>query len=214
MKRSFLFQKYSKLLIAVHLKLDYMNLKIKFLILTILIIGVVFTGLFTASMTQNFIFTSDLRVEGVEKNDNTSILHVFDGQTFLGAIYLRIEPQIVGLQQNWVMLSFSLFYNQTELDSVKIRFSGGNGHVSVYREATSYTWEHQFHTEGGDAVLDVPDLGWFGQSTATLDFILFPHDATNLVVDMQLSMHRTTPLQLTSLKAQVHIDAPIPQVNA
>jgi hypothetical protein len=131
----------------------------------------------------------------------------------LGAIYLRIGE---GSQSgsNYLMVSFSLFYNQTELDSVKIRFSGGNGHVSVYREATSYTWEHKFTTEGGDAVLDVPDLVWFGQSTTTLDFILLPFDATNLYLDMQLSMHRTTPLQLTSLKAHVLIDMPIPQANS
>ena len=195
------------------LKVDHMNQKIKFLIPTFLIIVVVFAGLATASMTQNFIFTSNLRVEEVEKNDNTSILYVFDGETFLGEIFFSIEPEQGELKQNQMTISFSLFYNQTELDSVKIRFSGGNSVISVYREATSYDWKHQFHTEGGDAVLDVPDLGWFGESTTRLDFILFPMDATNLYLEMQLSMHRTTPLQLTSLKAQVNIDATIPQVN-
>lgn len=188
-----------------------MNQKIKFLILIILITGVVFAGLFTVSMTQNFIFTSNLRVEEIEKNDNTYILHVFDGQTFLGAIYFRIEPQIVGLHQKWMTISFSLFYNQTELDSAEIRFSGGNNVISVYREATSYNWEHQFHTEDGDVVLDVPDLGWFGQSTASMNFILFPIDANSLYLTMDLSMHRTTPLQLTSLKAHVYVDVPIPK---
>ena len=63
-------------------------------------------------------------------------------------------------------------------------------------------------------VFEVQDLGWYGQSTATLDFIVLPLDATNLYLDMELSIHRTTFLQLTSLKAQIHIDAPIPQVNA
>jgi hypothetical protein len=57
-----------------------MNQKIKFSIITILIISIVFAGLFTASMTQKYIFTSNLRVEEAEKQDNTSSLHVFDGQ--------------------------------------------------------------------------------------------------------------------------------------
>lgn len=64
-----------------------MNQKIKFLIPTFLIIVVVFAGLATASMTQNFIFTSDLKLEEVEKIDNTSIWHVFYGRTFLGDIF-------------------------------------------------------------------------------------------------------------------------------
>jgi hypothetical protein len=191
-----------------------MNQKIKFLIPTILIIAVILAGLFTASMTQNFPFTSDLRVVELEEYDNIYILNVFDGETFLGEIYFRIEPSPSGLHQNRMTISLSLFYNQTELDSVKIRFSGGNSVISVYKEATSYNWKYQFHTEGGDVVLDVPYLDWFGQSTARLDFILFPVDATDLYLDMQLAMHRTTPLQLTSLKAQVFIDATIPQVNA
>jgi hypothetical protein len=111
-------------------------------------------------------------------------------------------------------ISLSLFYNQTELDSIAVRFSAGGNIVSIFEEATSYTWKHQFHTEGSNVVFEVPDLGWFGQSTTKLDFILFPMDSNNLYLDMQLSMHRTTPLQLTSLKAQVHIEATTPQVNA
>jgi hypothetical protein len=91
-----------------------------------------------------------------------------------------------------------------------LKFSGGNNVVSVYREASSYDWRYQFHTEGGDVIFEVPDLDWFGQSTTRLDFILFPFDTTNLYLSIQVSMHRTAPLQLTSLKAEVFIDAPIP----
>lgn len=190
-----------------------MEQKIKFLIITITIICIVIAGLFAASISQTFLFTSNARVVEGENNEDTSIWNVFDGETYLGEIGFRIEPSPSGLKQNPMTISLSLFYNQTELDSVKIRLSGGNSVISVYKEASSYEWDYQFHMEGGDVLFEVPNLDWFGQSTTTLDFILFPFDATNLYLDMEISMHRTTLLQLTSLKAQVFIDAPIPQMN-
>jgi hypothetical protein len=199
-------------------KIDYMNQKIKLLTLfalIILIIGIVVVGLFAVSFTQNFIFSSDLRVVENERDDVSSHLTVYDGETMLGNIYFIIEPGTAdGLEQNRITISLSLFYNQTELDSIAVRFSASGNIVSIFKEATSYTWKYEFHTKGSDVIFEVPDLGWFGQSTTKLDFILFPMDANNLDLDMQLSMHRTTPLQLTSLKAQVHIEATIPQVNA
>jgi hypothetical protein len=190
-----------------------MEQKIKFLIITITIIVMVLAGLLAVSASQTFLFTSYARVEEMENNEDASSWNVFDGETYLGEIYFRIEPSLSGLQQNQMTISFSLFYNQTELDSIKLRFSGGNSVISVYKEASSYDWDYQFQKEGKDAIFEVSDLDWFGQSTATLDFILFPFDATNLYLDMELSMHRATPLQLTSLRAQVFIDVPIPQRN-
>jgi len=170
-------------------------------------------GIFTASISQTFLFTSYAIVEEDENNEDMSIWHVFDGDTYLGEIYFRMEPSPSGIQQNQMTISLTLFYNQTELDSVKIRFSGGNSAISVYKEASSYEWDYQFNMEGGDVLFEVPDLDWFGQSTTRLDFILLPFDATNLYLNMELSMHRTTPIQLTSLKAQVFIDVPIPEMN-
>jgi hypothetical protein len=190
-----------------------MDQKIKFLIATIIIIGVVLSGLLTASISQIFLFTSYARIVDVENNEDATIWNVFDGETYLGEIYFRIEPSSSGLQENQMTISFILFYNQTELDSIKIRFSGENNVISVYKEASSYDWDYQFRMEGDDVIFEVPDLDWFGQSTTKLDFILFSFDATNLHLDMELSMHRTTPLQLTSLKAQVFSAVPIPQMN-
>lgn len=190
-----------------------MDQKMKFLIVTICVIGIVMAGLFTASISQTFLFTSYAIVEEDENNEDMSIWHVFDGDTYLGEIDFRMEPSPSGLQQNQMTISLTLFYNQTELDSVKIRFSGGNSAISVYKEASSYEWDYQFNMEGGDVLFEVPDLDWFGQSTTRLDFILLPFDATNLYLNMELSMHRTTPIQLTSLKAQVFIDVPIPEMN-
>jgi hypothetical protein len=190
-----------------------MDQKIKFLIATIIIIGVVLSGLLTASISQIFLFTSYARIVDVENNEDATIWNVFDGETYLGEIYFRIEPSSSGLQENQMTISFILFYNQTELDSIKIRLSGENNVISVYKEASSYDWDYQFRMEGDDVIFEVPDLDWFGQSTTKLDFILFSFDATNLHLDMELSMHRTTPLQLTSLKAQVFSAVPIPQMN-
>jgi len=188
-----------------------MDQKIKFLIITITIIGLVLAGLLATSMSQNFLFTSYARIEEVENNENASIWKVFDGETYIGEIYFRIEPSVSGLQQNQMTISFTTFYNQTELDSIKLRFSGGNSVISVYKEASSYDWDYEFLMKDGDVSFEVPDLYWYGQSTTTLDFILVPFDATNIYLNMALSMHRTTPLQLTSLKAYVNVDAPIPK---
>ena len=190
-----------------------MDQRIKFLVITITIIGAVLAGLLAASMSQNFLFTSYARVTEGENQDDGIIWNVFDEETYMGEVFFRIEPNPNGLQQNQMTISSSLFYNQTELDSIKIRFSGGNSVISVYKEAASYDWNYQFRMESGDVIFEVPDLDWFGQSTTRLDFILVPYDATDLYLNMELSMHRTTPLQLTSLKAQVFIDAPIPQVS-
>jgi hypothetical protein len=190
-----------------------MDQRIKFLVITITIIGAVLAGLLAASMSQNFLFTSYARVTEGENQDDGIIWNVFDEETYMGEVFFRIEPNPNGLQQNQMTISSSLFYNQTELDSIKIRFSGGNSVISVYKEASSYDWNYQFRMESGDVIFEVPDLDWFGQSTTRLDFILVPYDATDLYLNMELSMHRTTPLQLTSLKAQVFIDAPIPQVS-
>ena len=183
------------------------------MVITITIIGAVLAGLLAASMSQNFLFTSYARVTEGENQDDGIIWNVFDEETYMGEVFFRIEPNPNGLQQNQMTISSSLFYNQTELDSIKIRFSGGNSVISVYKEASSYDWNYQFRMESGDVIFEVPDLDWFGQSTTRLDFILVPYDATDLYLNMELSMHRTTPLQLTSLKAQVFIDAPIPQVS-
>ncbi len=192
-----------------------MKQRVKFLAASILIAaGMILVSLFAASASQNFLFSSDLRVVEVEKYDSSSYLTVFDGETMVGNIYFGVEPGSIGASgQNRMTVSLSLFYNQTELDAVTIRFSGGTNIISVYREATSYTWEHQFSSEGAAVVFWVPDLGWYGQSTARLDFILLPNEADTLYLDMQLSAHRMTPLQLTSLNAQVHLDATIPKGN-
>ena len=192
-----------------------MNQRVGFLILAILILAILITSLLVFSETQNFPFSSDLRVDEVAKYDGTSDFTVFDGETMLGNIHFSIEPEIPsGSGQNQMTISFSLFYNQTELDSIIIRFSAGTNIVSIFRKATSYDWEYKFHTESSNVVFEVPDLGWYGQSTSKLDFILFPNDATSLFLDMQLSMHKMAPLQLTSLKAQVHIDATIPKTSS
>jgi hypothetical protein len=171
-----------------------MDQRIKFLVITITIIGAVLAGLLAASMSQNFLFTSYARVTEGENQDDGIIWNVFDEETYMGEVFFRIEPNPNGLQQNQMTISSSLFYNQTELDSIKIRFSGGNSVISVYKEASSYDWNYQFRMESGDVIFEVPDLDWFGQSTTRLDFILVPYDATDLYLNMELSMHRTTPL--------------------
>lgn len=188
-----------------------MEQKIKFLIITISVIVIILTALITASLSQNFLFASDVRVNEIENNDGTVSWNVYDGETFLGEIYLRIDPAY-STASHQMAIHFSLFYNQTELDSFKIRFSGGNSVISVYKEASSYNRDYQFRTEGGDVLFEVPNLDWFGQSTASMNFILFPINANSLYLTIDLSMHRTTPLQLTSLKAHVYVDIPIPKV--
>ena len=117
-----------------------MDQKIKFLIITISTIGIALAGLLAASISQNYLFTSDARVVKVENNEDASIWKVYDGETLLGEIYFKIEPNESGLNQNRMTISFTLFQNQTELDSIELKFSGGNNVVSIYREASSYDW--------------------------------------------------------------------------
>ena len=135
-----------------------MNQKIKLLIITISAIGAVLAILLAVSIGQIYLFTSDAKVIEVENNQDASIWRVYDEETLLGEIYFTIEPDPSGINQNQMTISFTLFQNQTELDPIKLQFSGGNTVVSVFQEASSYDWKYQFHTEDGDVIFEVPDL--------------------------------------------------------
>ena len=189
-----------------------MKQKNKFLIIAVSIIAIFFSSLIVASLNQYFLFSSDLRVEEIQhfNNDNSYSTTIFDGQTKVGTVYFRIDPSSADSSQNRMIFSFAS-YSQTELDSFTLRFSAGTKVISVYREASSYIWEHEFHVKDSVVMFEVLDVGVYGIGTITLDFILFPHDTNILSLDILLSMHNTSPLQLNSQKAQVLIDASIPE---
>ncbi|MEJ2483235.1 MAG: hypothetical protein P8049_09015, partial [Gemmatimonadota bacterium] len=98
-------------------------------------------------------------------------------------------------------------YNQTEVDSLTLSFSANSGTPSVYCESDSIFLDASFYERNNEIVLEIPDTGSYGPNTIRLDFILEPFSAERISFNAELSMHHNMPLQLTSQKAQMYIDA-------
>jgi hypothetical protein len=114
------------------------------------------------------------------------------------------------IQQNTVCY-FPYPRTTKQIDSLTLRFSAGQRVIAVYRESTSYIWKDtSFYRKDNEIVLKIPEAGWYGLSTITLEFILNSFDAGYLSLVAEVTMHKMAPFQLTSQKAQVDFDIAIP----
>ena len=106
-------------------------------------------------------------------------------------------------------------YNQTEVDSLTLKFSAGTQVLTVYKEATSYMFkDSEFYQKDNEVVLNIPDAGFYGSSTLRLEFTLEQCSAEQLSVTAEISMHQKASIQLTSQKAKLFIDATVPKVTS
>ena len=187
----------------------------KKLVVAMVFCVVIVVSLFLAvSMNQIFLFSETVRVENLTYEPDTfsySTSVTKDGET-LANVYFRIEPGFPGQQQYHMLFSITP-YSQTELDSLTLRFSAGTNILSIYKEATNSLFDgSQFYQKDYETIMEIPDTKGYGSSTIRLDFILESCDIDSLSVISELSMHQEVPFQLTSQKAQVYIDATVPDV--
>jgi hypothetical protein len=167
--------------------------------------------LLVASEMQTFIFSKDLHVEDFVADVDFYIANITDSGVPVSHIYFRVEHATPNSASHAVR--FSIWHTEnTELDSMTLRFSNPPYVISLYLEASSYIWpDTQFNLDNGQAILSVKNLGWYGTGTITLDFMLLSYEhAGNLEFTADLAMHQNAFLQLTSLKAHAYLSAPIP----
>jgi len=175
-------------------------IKIMLVALLVLIIAVP-SILIWSSLTQTFIFSSSLHVTDFLKSGNAYASNATDSGRDIAHIYVRIkspEPN-----SNRIPILFSIWHtNDTELDSLSLRFTSEPYGPSLFLQASSYEWsELKFHRVGGGILFSVKDLGWYGEGTITLGFILVPDPYSNaLSLTMDFSMHYSGFMPLTTLE--------------
>jgi hypothetical protein len=190
-----------------------MILKLKIALAALLTIAVATpTILVWASETQRFILSKDLHVTDFAPRDvDAYVAYVNDSEAEVAYIYVRVEHPVPNSHR--VPIMFSIWHTEdTELDSLVLKFSTDQYVTSVYTEASSYNWpESRFYREGTQTILAINDMGWYGVGTVTLNFILFtdPH-SENLGLVIDFSMHYNTFMQLTSLKGHTNLYTQIP----
>jgi hypothetical protein len=154
-----------------------------------------------ATRTQTFIFSNSLHVTDFTKSGDTYTANVTDAGRDIAHIYVRVENPVPN--SNRVPILFSIWHtNNTELDSLSLKFTTEPYVTSLFLEASSYIWpQAEFHRNGKGILFYVEDLGWYGEGAITLDFILDPDPhSDNLALTIDFSMHYSGLMQLTALK--------------
>jgi len=175
-------------------------IKIMLVALLVLIVAVP-SILIWFSLTQTFIFSSSLHVTDFVKSENAYAANATDSGIDIAHIYIRIkspEPN-----SNRIPIQFSIWHtDDTELDSLSLRFTSRPYGPFLFLEASSYEWpELKFHRVSYGILFSVKDLGWYGEGTITLGFILVPDPHSYAIsLTMDFSMHYSGFMQLTTLK--------------
>ena len=183
----------------------------------ILVAVIILSALVYSSATEHFWFSRTLTV----KQENTGIssyyqpvfeFNLIDSGNYLGDFYFRMEASLPNQTSNTVYVDF-LHSGNTKLDSIDFRFSSPEV-TSLYLDmgdpvSVAYTSSRNVNSFSVKA--DFGELGTL-QGANVYQFILNDNGAksSNLYFTADISMHYMTPLQLTSLKAQVTINTVIP----
>lgn len=161
-----------------------------------------------ASANQRFIFTRELHVSGFAPlHDESYVANVTDSGQELAHLYFRVEHPAVNSDR--VPIRFSIWHAEnTELDSLTLRFSTEPFLTTMQFEVTSYTPPLEFHRDNKAVLFSIKDLGLYGTGTVTLDFTLIKYSNLNeLTITADFSMHYESPLQLTALNGHSFLNA-------
>ena len=197
-------------------RVDYIervHLRLRFKILIVALLGIAIlipSILVYASETNTYFFSRDLQVSGFVFNDGSYTANVSDSGVQVAELDFRIEHSVADLTSH--RIQFSIWHTaSSHLDSMTLRFSTEPYVITLYLAASSYDWPVARFTRDVDVVYSVPNIGWYGSGTVTLDFILDSFEQIpNLGFTADFSMHTNGFLQLTSLKANAQLYAPIP----
>jgi hypothetical protein len=188
-------------------------LRLKFKILIVVLLGIAIlipSILIYASETNTYFFSKDLQVTDFIFNGDSYIANVSDSGVLVAGLAFRIEHSVANLTSH--RIQFSIWHtDSSHLDSMTLRFSTEPYVINLYLAASSYDWPVARFTRDVDVIYSVPNIGWYGLGTVTLDFILDSYEQVpNLGFTADFSMHMNALLQLTSLKANAHLYTPIP----
>lgn len=189
-----------------------MRIAFKVGIISLAVLLLLFSSLIVwASAYQRFIFTRELHVSDFVPHLNDDYAaNVTDSGQELAHLYIRIEPPMVN--SNRVPVLFEIWHAEnTELDSLALRFSTGLFVTTMQFEATSYTQPLEFRRDNRAVLFSIKDLGLYGTGTVTLDFTLIKYSNLNeLTITADFSMHYESPLQLTALNGHSFLNTQIP----
>jgi hypothetical protein len=191
---------------------DLLRLKFKIVIVVLLGIAILIPSiLIYASETNTYFLSRDLQVTDFVFNGDSYIANVSDSGVLVAGLSFRIEHSVANTTSHRIQVSI-WHTDNSHLDSMTLRFSTEPYVITLYLGASSYDWPvARFTRDNLGVVYSVPNIGWYGLGTVTLDLILDSYQqAPNLGFTANFSMHMDAFLQLTSLKANAHLYAPIP----
>jgi hypothetical protein len=164
------------------------------------------------SETQGFIFSKTLQISDFIVSGESYMANVSDSKDLVADVYVRLEHPAPNSFQRPMLVSVA-HSEDTELDSITLRFSAEPHVISVFAEAPSMPLLSKFGRDGDGlgVTFASKDLGFYGTGTVPLSFVLVSdRQGTELRLTLDFSMHRKTFLQLTSLTAHAYLSMPIP----
>jgi len=196
-----------------------MRRKFKITLVVLILVAISMPSiLLYASGTERFIFSQSLHVEEFTYIEPDSyVANITDSGARTANVYVRLEHPPPNSTHIPILVSV-WHAEDTEIDSISLKFSTYPNYAALYLEAPQSAWpEAEFHQfDGAQGVMySVKDLGFFGEGTVTLKFMLvqfsqYIYLQNDLQFTADFSMHKKTFLQLTSLKAQAAVSIPIP----
>lgn len=191
----------------------------------IVIVVIVLSNLMVSSATENFLFSKSLNVGEFEShfynssNDlrNEYVANLTDENTLIRTVFLRIwslPSNLTNIPRCWILLQLA-YKPDTEVDSITLRVDSGSLFSKYYTSSLGTITSTNFYEDGSAIVYEIKELGNFlGQGTVTLEFLIEDtSQLSSVAITADISMHQTTPIQLTSLNAHVFLDAAIPSDN-
>ena len=185
-----------------------MNHEIRVILVALLILVIAVPSILIGlSRTETFIFSRSLYITDFVESDEGYVAYVQWGFRDIGNIYVRVEDPMPN--SNCRPVVFSIWHvNDTELDSLTLRFATEPCVTSLFLKASSYEWpEMRLNQDGTGILFSVRDLDWYGKGTIRLDFILDPDSHSSVLgLTVDFSMHYSGFIQLTKLEGHSFLD--------
>ena len=191
-----------------------MQRRVKIVLVTCLaFVLVAFTVVAALSSLEIFVFTENLQVDGFRSiGDNANATDVYQNGVRISDIYIRTDP--VNPQTGLIPAMCSIWHlENTELDSLQLRFSAVNPMQMYLQMLGGYPWPSiDFHqgSDGKTIIFGVDDLGVQGSGTVTIEFLIRPwQNQISFQLEVEYTLHVPALLQLTHQAVSTQIEIPI-----
>ena len=185
-----------------------------------LVIIIALSALALSSLSKSFLFSKELTVATLSESiaSHASVVYdanVTDSKTYIGELFIRIEPN--SLEDNQKNMVFSIGHKaNTELDTVVLTFSSREIALVYFGGMPSVEYSYSTSPDSITVTIDVQKALGSLQSTLEFDLILNTVNSysTNLLFSADILMHYMEPLQLTALRAHTSFNTYIPETNS